>query len=325
MPKVSVVLCSYNQAQYLEQSIASVFSQTHDDVELVLVDNGSTDDSQAIMKRYESDPRVKLVLFPQNGVIGNRLNAGLRASTGDFISILYSDDYYLPHKLASQVKMFEKLGPEYGVVYSPGIRLDIDTNEQWLDPCPGLSGNVLRRLLSEDAIIHPVSPLVRRECFDRYPFLEDIFVEGEGIFIRMAMKYLFHFDAEATCVMRDTKNNSGRAVKRNVEITFICIDKLEKDPDFPASELPTLRSMRIKVTRQAAWIGIRMMNDGAWARAMAVKAIKLHPKLLFDAKTVTTLALSIAPKPAVSALNKVADRLLKVRGHSNVVAEDRVA
>ena len=75
-------------------------------------------------------------------------------------------------------------------------------------------------------------------------------------------------------------------MKRNVEITFICIDKLEKDPDFPASELPTLRSMRIKVTRQAAWIGIRMMNDGAWARAMAVKAIKLHPKLLFDAKTV---------------------------------------
>jgi len=324
MPKVSVVLCSYNQAQYLEQSIASVFAQTHDDVELVLVDNGSTDGSQEIMKRYEGDPRVKLVLFPENGTIGVRLNAGLRATTGEYVSILYSDDYYLPNKLASQVKMFEPLGPEYGIVYSPGIRLDTATGEQWVEASAGRSGNLLHYLLSNDMIINPISPLIRRECFERYPFAEDVFVDGEGIFLRFAMKYLFWFDPEPTIVMRDTPNNIGRAIKRNILLTLVSIDKLKRHPDFPKEELPTLHEMRINIHRQAGWLAIRMVNDGTWAREMAFAALKLRPKLLLDPKTLATLALSVTPTRARAAINRVADRVMNVRGHRNVVNDERL-
>jgi glycosyltransferase involved in cell wall biosynthesis len=324
MPRVSVVLCSYNQAEYLPDAIASVFSQTHDDVELVLVDNGSTDDSQAVMKRYESDPRVKLVLFDKNDRIGPRLNAGIQASTGEYISLLYSDDYYLPHKLASQVKMFEKLGPEYGVVYSPGIRHDVRTGQEWEDPSPRLSGNVLHHLLTEDSIIHPISPLVRRECFERYPFREDVFVEGEGIYLRIAMTYLYHFDDVPTAVMRDHAGNIGRAIRRNVETTFLCLDKLEQEKDFPPSELPTLRRMRIHMHKVAGWLGIRMMQDRVWAREMVLRGIALDKRLLLSPKVVATLALTATPQRALVALNRLADVVRGVKGNSNIVDDTRV-
>ncbi len=104
--KVSVILCGYNQVRYLDDAVASALAQTHRDLEVVVVDNGSTDGSRELLARYADEPRVRLLLYPENEPVTKRLNAAIAQSTGEFISILYADDYYLPRKIERQL-----LGP----------------------------------------------------------------------------------------------------------------------------------------------------------------------------------------------------------------------
>src|SRR5688572_7176042 len=95
-PKVSVVLCTYNQAPYLAEAIESVLSQTHRNFELIVVDNGSTDGSQELLADYAADPRVRLQLHRENGPVTRRLNEAMACASGEYVSVLYADDYYLP-------------------------------------------------------------------------------------------------------------------------------------------------------------------------------------------------------------------------------------
>src|SRR5262245_55855589 len=131
--KVSTILCCYNQAEFVAGAIDSVLNQTHDDVELIAIDNGSTDGSADVMRRYQNDKRVVLMLHPVNDRLTKRQNEGIARATGDFVSMLYADDYYLPRKFERQLAAFDGLGPEFGVVYSPGIRLNVLNGEQWVE------------------------------------------------------------------------------------------------------------------------------------------------------------------------------------------------
>src|SRR5260221_11626849 len=97
-PRVSVILNCYNQSEWVAESIESVLNQTFHDFELIVVDNGSTDRTAEIVRAYSSDPRVRLYLHQENIPISKRFNEALDAAQGEFISFLYSDDYYLPKK-----------------------------------------------------------------------------------------------------------------------------------------------------------------------------------------------------------------------------------
>src|SRR5439155_12245277 len=129
--KVSVILNSYNQAQYLEQAIESVLGQTYRDFEVLLTDNGSTDDSQRIAQKYAKHDQVRLILHPENRSISTRFNAAMKLATGDAISFVYSDVYYLPHKLERQVPALAALPEDYDAVYGPTLELNVLTCETW--------------------------------------------------------------------------------------------------------------------------------------------------------------------------------------------------
>ena len=93
--KISIVVPVYNAERYLPQTIESLLSQTYKDIELILVDDGSTDDSLAVCKRYESDPRV-VVIHQDNGGVSCARNAGLARVSGDFIGFIDADDVAHP-------------------------------------------------------------------------------------------------------------------------------------------------------------------------------------------------------------------------------------
>src|SRR3954451_6824906 len=130
-PRVSVILNCYNQAEWVAEAVESVLNQTFRDFELLIVDNGSTDGTPKILQSYASDPRVRLSLHQENVAISRRFNEAVDAARGEFVSFLYSDDYYLPQKLERQVALFDQLGPEYGVVYGPSLVKNDLTGEQW--------------------------------------------------------------------------------------------------------------------------------------------------------------------------------------------------
>ena len=104
-PTVSVVLNCYNHAAYVGEAIESVLAQTYRNFELILIDNGSTDGSRRMMQSY-TDERIRLILHDDNQSISKRLNEGVAAARGEFVSILYSDDLFLPDKLERQLAIF---------------------------------------------------------------------------------------------------------------------------------------------------------------------------------------------------------------------------
>jgi glycosyltransferase involved in cell wall biosynthesis len=115
MSLVSVILPTYNRADTIHRAIESVRRQTLQDWELVVIDDGSTDNTAAVIqKRYAREPRLRLIRQKNTGVSGAR-NAGMRASAGKYLAFLDSDDEYLPHHLALE-SAFLEAHPEENIV-----------------------------------------------------------------------------------------------------------------------------------------------------------------------------------------------------------------
>jgi glycosyltransferase involved in cell wall biosynthesis len=323
-PLVSVVLCSYNQGEYVTDAVDSVLQQTYPNWELMIVDNGSTDDTRKLLDPYRRESRIKMLLHDENRAVTQRLNEGIAASSGELISLLYSDDFYLPHKLERQVECFSRLGAEFGVVYSPGYRLDVRTGEKRLDQSLKVSGDVLEALLLRHAegFINPISPLMRRVCFERYPFQEDIFVEGESINLRFAMTFKFFFLDEPLVVMREHDTNIGKSIKANIERLMIVLDRLEQHPDLPPSVFSSVEVFRSRMLRDAGWQGVRVIGDMAWARNCYRRAIAVHPPQRFHPRVVVGRALSYLPARGREVLNRSINRLRGRTGNGYVERPD---
>ena len=118
VPLVSVVIPTYNSAEFLVQALDSVFKQTYPNYEIVVIDDGSTDNTPQVVEPWRS--RINYIYQNNQGVAAAR-NKGIEAATGEFIAFLDADDLFLPYKLQQQIGVFEAQ-PEVGMVVS-GWRL----------------------------------------------------------------------------------------------------------------------------------------------------------------------------------------------------------
>lgn len=114
MHKISVLMCNYNYGDFVGQAIESVLSQTLPDFEFIIVDDGSTDHSVSEISRF-NDHRIKLI-FKENGGQASAFNVGIRHCTGDLISFLDSDDWWLPQKLETVLCTMQASKAQIGVV-----------------------------------------------------------------------------------------------------------------------------------------------------------------------------------------------------------------
>nr|WP_256498773.1 glycosyltransferase family A protein [Chroococcidiopsis sp. CCNUC1] len=117
MPKVSVIIPAYNAMKYLPATLGSLLSQTFDDFEAIVVNDGSFDETEKWVSQIE-DPRVKLICQQNKGLAGAR-NTGINQATGEYIAFLDADDLWEPSKLEKQVAVLEE-NPEVGLVYTWG-------------------------------------------------------------------------------------------------------------------------------------------------------------------------------------------------------------
>lgn len=113
-PLISVVIPFHNPGDYLTESVESVLGQTYPDIQLILVDDGSTDHSRELVKAFGT--RVELITIPKSG-IGAALNAGLDCCRGQFYCWLDADDLWLPSKLQEQIE-FLSSSPEFDGVFA---------------------------------------------------------------------------------------------------------------------------------------------------------------------------------------------------------------
>jgi glycosyltransferase involved in cell wall biosynthesis len=186
-PTVSVVVPTYNRAGLLPRALDSALAQTFGDLEVLVVDDGSTDATAALVNGYAArDGRVRYLRQPENAGVSAARNRGLREARGALVAFLDSDDEWLPYKLARQVDLFRRSPEAVGLVYGgvenvgPGGERTVHT--------PRHGGDLYRALLERN-VIHGTSGVVlRRSAAARAgPFDEGIpAIEDWEYWIRVA-------------------------------------------------------------------------------------------------------------------------------------------
>lgn len=312
---VSVLLCTYQQVEFVGEAIDSVLEQPYERLELIVIDNGSTDGTADLLREV-NDERVRLLLYKENLAVTRRLNQGVAASSGSLISLLYGDDLYLPAKLATQVAAFDNADETVGVVYGPGLRRNVLTGREWLDRTITGSGDVLSELLrgrGKGYFINPISPLVRRACFEKHPFYEDIFVEGENHYYRLATTHKFLYLPEPLVVMREHERNMGKVIRRNWELLDEVFRRLERTPTLALGAEGDVRRARADLHRTFAWLALRVAEDPTWARRCLWCVGRIEPIQLLRPKALATGVLSLLPQRQLQLLNELGYRLRQPR------------
>ena len=121
-PVVSVIVAAYNASRTVGETIRSVLAQTRQDFEIVVIDDGSTDDTASILAHWTTDPRIRLHRQENAGPAAAR-NAGIALARGDYVSMLDSDDLWLPCYLERMVQALQE-SPESGFAYTDAWALE---------------------------------------------------------------------------------------------------------------------------------------------------------------------------------------------------------
>jgi glycosyltransferase involved in cell wall biosynthesis len=176
-PLVSVVLPTYNRAPWVGRAIASVLDQTHERLELIVVDDGSTDETPDVLARFGS--RITVLSQPHSGAYAAR-NLGVRHAAGELIAFIDSDDAWHPDRLSSQLPAMER--PEVGLVYGDARRLrpsghgDAGGRRTCFAAVPPRRGRVADGFAWAN-FVPTLTVLVRRSCLeavDGFPESHDV-------------------------------------------------------------------------------------------------------------------------------------------------------
>lgn len=128
-PLVSITICTYNRAKMIIKAIQSALHQTYGNIEIIVVDDASTDNTEEIIKTIKSEKSIKYFKNSKNLNIAGTRNNTIKKSNGKYIAILDSDDYWLDRdKILKQVKFLEN-NPDYALIGSNAIQIDKDDKE----------------------------------------------------------------------------------------------------------------------------------------------------------------------------------------------------
>lgn len=133
MPKVSIVIPTYNREKYVALAVTSILNQSYRDFEILVVDDGSRDDTPRLFERFLTAPRLRYVRLERNGGISAARNTGIELATGDYIGFLDSDDAAYSDRLARQVAVLDR-DPDVAIVGGQTDLIDRDGNPLRLDP-----------------------------------------------------------------------------------------------------------------------------------------------------------------------------------------------
>ncbi len=200
-PRVSVVMPCFNHAAYVGTSIGSILEQTMPDLELIVVDDASTDGSADILRaRAARDPRIRLILHPRNLGASRSRNDGIQCARGEYIGFCDADDIWRPEKLRLQVSLLDG-DPACGLTYCDAAIIDeggqasgrLFSDEH--PPAAENEGDLFEQLCLRN-FINMQTVLVRRGCLPSGPpFDEGIrWVEDWWHWIRLSRSCAFRYD-----------------------------------------------------------------------------------------------------------------------------------
>jgi glycosyltransferase involved in cell wall biosynthesis len=197
MPEISVIIPTYNRSEFLREAIASVLAQTYRDFELIVVDDGSEDDTAAVVREFAG---VRYVFQPNRGVSAAR-NRGVALTSGSLLAFLDSDDLWQPRKLERQVAFLSAY---------PHARI-CQTEELWLRHGVRVNPHVKHRKTGGDifapslslCLVNPSAVMLRRELFEQVGGFDESLpaCEDYDLWLRIAVQEPVHL-IESPLVIR---------------------------------------------------------------------------------------------------------------------------
>jgi glycosyltransferase involved in cell wall biosynthesis len=201
---------SFNYARYLPLAISSVLSQSYSDLELIITDDCSTDDSREILEHWRRlDDRVVPVLHDVNHGLARARNSGLAVSKGEFVALIDADDVWLPDKLKTQMECF-RVQPELGLVHSDSAIIDGNgnpTGQQFsslLHRKGQITSGHLFEVLCERNFLCVPTVILRREAMQYAGGFEENLrsLEDWVCWAKVSRKYPFHYVEDALAQYR---------------------------------------------------------------------------------------------------------------------------
>ena len=205
-PTISVVVTVYNAERYIGESLTAILSQTHPPDEVIVVDDGSTDDTPAELAKFNKDIRV---IVQTNQGHAPALNHGFKAAHGDYIAKCDADDIWTPNKLQRQTDALTT-HPQTDIAFSGAWFFGLIEGPRAPYPGAGLldRGDFARRLYRANSVCAS-STLTRRRLYERLgPFAEDVRAEDYDYWLRaLAAGAVFHYDPEVLVHFRRHEDN----------------------------------------------------------------------------------------------------------------------
>ena len=201
LPLVSVVIATYNMGQYINQAVDSILTQTWGNLEVIVVDDGSTDNTAQVMAGYNTDSRVRYIKTTNQGQPKAK-NLGIQNTSGDYIAFCDADDLWEATKLEVQMPLFAD--PNVGVVYSEVSNID-EHNRRYINTPSEIrhSGKITNHMLIENFVPFGTA-VIRRSCVEKNGIFDEDFRMGIDwdLWLRYSLDWEFAYTPERTYIYR---------------------------------------------------------------------------------------------------------------------------
>lgn len=289
-PRISGIIPNYNYGRYVTRAVDSLLSQElpPGQLEVIVVDDASTDDSWANLERYRDDPRVVLVRHPANAGIAASWNDGIRLSRGRYILALDSDDFAIEADALPQQAALLDGHPEAGLVFVDHIIVDEDDAplgyKRARVPSRMMPHEAFRRLMIENFITHS-GVLLRRECIEQVGGYDPDFVFNQDLelWLRVATRWeLLHVSRPLFAYRFHKKSMFFRTVDRD-----FALDAFRQVLDRAAtySPLPNTAAIANEALAHGHLMrAVMLLSRGEYVDGLRDigSAITMRPRSLFD-------------------------------------------
>lgn len=232
-PLVSVICLCYNHQNYVVESIQSVLDQTYKNIELIIYDDASKDNSQSVIEDFIKDkPEITFLRGVENKGNCTSFNIAFERSSGEYIIDLAADDVLLPSRIEQGVNLLESAKPTYGVHYGNGILIDSESNHLKTERNDLPSGD-LYVILIQKYFINPASMMMRRSVLENLEgYDEALTYEDFDFWIRSSRvtKYIASQDplVKKRVLSDSLSGQQFRFGNRHMESTFRVCEKIKK-------------------------------------------------------------------------------------------------